>query len=121
MIKVILFALYILLLGACTNNEKEEPEGGPCTYETKIYPATVIAIENIDSIHADILFRITDEEGQLYRDSVSWYMENKSPIELARIEKESVTVGKKFKYTVCQIKTGSCNPHIESLLLEKFE
>jgi len=120
MFKIVIVSSFILMLISCTNSENAEPEGGPCTYETKIYPATVIAIDNMDSTYADILFSINDEAGRLYRDSVSWYMETKGWLELAQIKKDSIVVGKKYKYFVDKIKTGSCNPHIEKLLLEKF-
>lgn len=116
-----LLVVFITLLFTGYNcNSHEEPEGGPCTYETKIYPATIIAVEKTDSLHAELLFRIEDEYGKIYRDSVSWYMENKNRLKISDLKKDSVIPGKKYKYMIDLIKTGSCNPHIERLTLEKY-
>jgi len=116
------FFYYILLAvtaHAC-NDDSAEPTGGPCSYTTKIYTATVIDIEKKDSTHADIFFRINDEAGNLYRDSVSWFIENNNWLEISQVEKDSILTGKKYKYQVDKIKTGSCDPDIEKLTLEKF-
>ena len=116
-----IYFLTLLFYSCNSNNGKDEPAGGPCTYETKFYPATIIAIEKIDNLNADIIFKIEDEVGQTYRDSVSWYMEKQSWISFSQIEKDSITVGKKYNYHLDRIKTGSCNPNMEMLTLEKFE
>lgn len=118
-----LFCCFIaaVLIACNSNKEKEEPTGGPCSYETKIYPATVIKIEKKDSLKADIIFRIDDNTGRLYRDSVSWYMEKREWILLSMIEKDRIGVGRKYQYEVQRIISGSCNPAIETLKLEKYQ
>ena len=77
-------------------------------------------IEQKDSLQADILFRIEDETGKLYRDSVSWNMEKKEYAQLSTIKEDSIRVGNKSRYVVKQITTGHCTPKIEILLLEKY-
>ena len=109
-------ALFPFLL-SCNSNE---PDGGPCTYDNKVYPATVISIEKKDSLYAELLFRIEDESGKLYRDSVSWFMENKHWLKISDLKKDSITPGKKYKYRIDLLKSGSCNPNLERLTLEKY-
>lgn len=118
MVKQFCFVIIVVLL-SCNNNG--QTEGGPCTYDTKIYPATVIGIEKKDSLYADIIFRINDDTGNIYRDSVLWSIESNRLIEMILIEKDSIAVGKKYQYRIDNIKTGTCNPNIERLKLEKFE
>lgn len=105
------FTLFSLL--AC--NSMNEPDGGPCTYDKKIYPATVIGIIKKDSLGADIIFRVNDLNGNIYRDSVLWSMEKKELMPLALIGKDSIAIGKKYTYDVWKIIDGHCNPNIETL------
>jgi hypothetical protein len=116
-----IFCFVLSVIIGCNCNNIGLPEGGPCTYETKNYPAIVIGIEKQDSLNADIIFKIETGTGEVYHDSVSWYMENNSWILISQIEKDSISIGKKYKYRLDFIKTGSCNPHIERLTLEKFQ
>lgn len=111
-----------LLLSSCNcNNGNDEPAGGPCAYETKIYPATLILVKRKDRFTADLIFKVTDKNGTLYRDSVSWYKENNNWINVPDILENEITVGKNYKYIIEEIKTGSCTPRIEKLILEKFD
>ena len=111
-----IFLIYIIalfpFLFSCNSNE---PDGGPCTYDKKIYPATVIGIVKKDSLVADIIFRVNDLSGNIYRDSVLWSMEKKEMMPFAMIEKDSIAVGKKYTYDVWKIIDGHCNPKIETL------
>ena len=107
----------LVILVAC--NSRDEPDGGSCTYDKKKYPATVIGIEKIDSLNAEVYFRVNDSLGNVYRDSVTWSREKKEWMSLAKIEKDSISVGKKYTYEVWKIITGHCNPDIEILKLEE--
>ncbi len=114
------FTIIILAaLPAC--NGINYVDGGTCKYENKIYPAVVIKIDKKDSLNADILFRINDETGNLYRDSVSWNMEKKEYALLSMIKKDSIRMGNRYRYVVKQITEGSCVPKIEILILEKYK
>lgn len=90
-----IFLIYIiaffLFLFSCNSNE---PDGGPCTYDKKIYPATVIGIVKKDSLVADIIFRVNDLSGNIYRDSVLWSMGKKELMPLTMIEKDSMLLAK---------------------------
>jgi hypothetical protein len=108
-----------VVLRAC--NGWDEPDGGPCSYDKKKYPATVIGIEKKDSLNAEVYFRVNDLSGNVYRDSVSWSMEKKEWMALAKIEKDSISIGKKYTYQVWKILTGHCNPDIKLLELEEYK
>jgi len=126
-LKLFVQASYLLLFIILTfnvvscNNDKGEPAGGPCTYDKKYYPATVIDIDKKDSLNADIIFRVSDLNGNIYRDSVSWYIEKKEWTLFSKIEKDSILVGKKYMYEVWEMTDGACNPHVEILKLEAFK
>ncbi len=109
------FHVSITIFITSCSNIGEEPDGGPCTYDKKIYPATVIGIIKKDSLVADIIFRVNDLNGNIYRDSILWSMEKKELMPLAMIEKDSIAVGKKYTYDIWKILTGHCNPKIETL------
>jgi hypothetical protein len=109
----------LVVLVAC--NSWDEPDGGSCIYDKKKYPATVIGIEKKDSLNAEVYFRVNDSLGNVYRDSVTWSREKKEWMSLAKIEKDSIAVGKKYTYEVWKIITGHCNPDIEILKLEECE
>ena len=74
----ILLSLTITILILSCNNSGNEPDGGPCTYDKKKYPATVIGIEIKYSLSAEIIFRVNDLNGNIYRDSVLWNMEKRN-------------------------------------------
>jgi hypothetical protein len=115
-----LSGLFIITgLLACADAKKKPSGGGPCTYEITVYPATVIHIKTEGT--TDILFRVEDLNGALYRDSVSWFKEKNSSLEKELIEWDSIRVGKKYKYEIMKITTGSCDPKIEMLTLEEFD
>jgi hypothetical protein len=42
-------------------------------------------------------------------------------IDLTEIDTLKVKIGTFFKYKIMDIETGSCSPHLEQLVMEKFE
>ncbi len=113
-VRTLLTLMLTIFITSCSNSG-EEPDGGPCTYDKKIYPATVIGIIKKDSLVADIIFRVNDLSENIYRDSVLLSMEKKEMMPFAMIEKDSIAVGKKYTYDVWKIIDGHCNPKIETL------
>ncbi len=109
-----LFAL-IHIPASCTNDEMS---GGPCTYNTEVLPAEVIAIAQMDSTSADLIFRVREEDGTIVKDSVSWYMQNNSRVPLEQIKKEGITIGSVCSFEIMTIVEGACNPYIQKLKLE---
>jgi len=121
MYKLVLSCFFFVILFPSCNSQPEKTVGGPCTYETKIFPATLTVIKRKDWFTADLIFRITDNNGALYRDSVSWYIENKAWVNVPDILEKEIIVGNNYKYIVEEIKTGTCTPKIEKLTLEKYK
>jgi hypothetical protein len=103
---------------ACNYNKKQ-PSGGPCKYETIIYPAAVIAVDTGNS--PDVIFRVKDLSGVVYRDSVSWFKEKAISLTREKIIQESIRMGNRYKYEIMKITSGSCDPQIETLKLEKYK
>jgi hypothetical protein len=117
--------LLLLTAVACNNNSENRGEdgpedGGPCRYETVHLPATLLAVIKKDSTGADLLFRVQDKTGRLYRDSVSWYMQEQELVPLSRLEKDSIVVGKQYRYQVQKLVSGSCKGRLEQLLLQEY-
>jgi len=120
--KFILFIpVFVFMLFAGCNSQTKETADAPCTYTTKTYPATLVLIKRKDRFTADLIFRVTDNNGSIYRDSVSWFIENKSWIQVPDILEKEITIGNNYKYLIEEIKTGNCNPKNEKLTLEKFD
>lgn len=125
--KTIYCVIFIFCIGlpliAAIISCNQNIDGGSCTYNTILLPAEVIAIIPLpyDSTRSDILFKITDSTGNIYRDSVSWSMKTKGYLNNTQIIKDSITIGKKYTYTISKILTGHCDPDIEILELKKFK
>ncbi len=118
--KNISLLLLVMLLLAC-NNTSNNADGGPCAYKEDIHPARLIKLETNDSLVYDALFEIeaglqsTDK-----KDTVSFNRLNNRYIEKAQIEKDSIAEGKIYKYIIQTITSGSCDPDIRIILLEKY-
>ena len=121
--KRILYLLTIAaIINSCKNGKKEIPAGGPCSYEDKIYPAKLIRLDpSPDSSEYDAWFEIDrlNDAPPDYRDTVH-YSQHNSRIPAEQIKKDSIAIGNLYKYVESIIKSGSCNPHIESIRLERY-
>ena len=104
-------------LCSCNRTAHENPAGGPCTYETHVYPIKVIQIVKKDNLHSDLLFE-RNREGII--DTVSYYQSVHEWIKQEDLIKSGIETGKVFKWKEEKILTGSCTPNIETLLLEKY-
>ena len=114
-----LISCFILVTVYACNNANVD--GGPCKYNTEVLPAEVIDIEMVDSTHADIIFRIKEEAGEILKDSVSWYMQNHHWVTLEQLEKEKITIGAICTFEVMTIVDGACNPYVQTLKLDKLQ
>lgn len=120
--------LYLLTLSAlissCNNGKKEKeiPDGGPCSYEEKIFPAKLIRLDATpDSSVYDAWFEVNklNDAAADHKDTVHYSPDN-SRIPVEQIKKDSIAVGNLYKYVVSTIKSGTCNPHIERIILERY-
>ncbi|MFM9943670.1 MAG: hypothetical protein ACKVQB_00410 [Bacteroidia bacterium] len=117
----LLITLFLLttLISSCKYCQGQV-DGGPCSYETKLFPAEVIDIFKIDSTYSEVYFliknyRLTDEDIITYSSEFSGYINTDT------LQKKEIKIGSLFTYEIKDILTGHCSPHLERLLLIKYE
>lgn len=119
--KNISLLLLITLLQLACNNTTGNVDGGPCTYKEDIHPAKLIKLETNDSLVCDALFEIeAGLQSAGKKDTVSFNQLNNRYIEKTQIENDSIAEGKVYKYIIQTITSGSCNPDIRTIRLEKY-
>jgi hypothetical protein len=111
--------IFIGVLAAC-NNSKEEPNGGPCTYQSEYYPAKLIILEKVDSAFFDGWFEVPMGPDGSRLDTINFHRQNNQYISAADISSGKVVIDSIYRYNDQFIKTGSCNPHVAMIELEAF-
>ena len=117
------WGLMVFLLMACKQcGRNEEPDGGPCSYNEYRIPARIIAFEMLDSNAFDITMKLDSNEfiAEPY-DTLNIYMEMSRFLSKQEVDSLGLKKGKALTYQLLRIKTGSCNPEINTLLLETME
>lgn len=112
--------LILVLLSSCKFHKKEIPEGGPCSYKTDFYPATVIDIFKVDYNMFDLSMTINTPNTKGV-DTIYYSYAYGRHMDSTEIKNLNVQIGTAFKYKIMQIETGSCSPYLEQLVIEKFE
>jgi len=116
---LLLYSAIIIILISC--NDDENMAGGPCTYDEKIFPATLVRLEKMDSVRYDALFIIEDSSSMERKDSIRYsILTNGHYITSAEVISDSLAIGKKYQYITQTIKSGSCNPNIDMLVLKQY-
>ncbi len=92
--------------------------GGPCSYNKTIHAAEVIGIYPTGSNSSEIELLVKFHE---VVDTLSYYIENGSYVSNFELQEKSIKIGDKLIYEEHQISTGSCNPEIYILKLEKLD
>ncbi|MBL7743292.1 MAG: hypothetical protein JNN00_07405 [Chitinophagaceae bacterium] len=111
------FLLSILI--SCNNGENAD--GGPCTYDDKILPARLISFDTINTINFDALFLIGDRNCMEWKDTMRYSaLSNHHYLSAEDIAKDSLANGKTYQYISKTIRSGSCNPHVEMLVLKPY-
>jgi hypothetical protein len=108
---------------ACNNSkhEKETPAGGPCSYKEEAHPAKLISLVTIDSTNYDALFEVsTGLQVTNKPDTMRFHFLNNTYIKGKQIKADSIAVGKIYKLIDQRIVSGTCNPHIQTIRLEKY-
>ncbi|MBI5858340.1 MAG: hypothetical protein HZB42_11920 [Sphingobacteriales bacterium] len=117
------FAAIVFITGSCSDDkkEKENVDGGPCTYEDKFYPAKLVRLEaSPDSSLYNGWFEIDNPLGSGDKDTISYMRMTNRDITKEQLQKDSIAVGNTYKYVVSTIKTGACNPDIRTIRLERY-
>lgn len=117
--------LYILamatIINSCNNGKKEIPAGGPCSYEDQFYPAKLVKLEaSPDSSTFNGWFEIDNPSGNGSKDTLSYLRLTNNSITKEQLQKDSIATGNIYKYVVSTIKTGTCNPDVRTIRLERY-
>ena len=109
------------LSGCNLFRDKHIPAGGPCEYETNYYPAIVDSVIIVDTDMIDARFLISGHNLE-QEHANSLYFSAAFGKHLSPKEADSLGIhkGAVFKYQVRDITEGTCNPHMEFLILEPY-
>jgi hypothetical protein len=111
-------AVLLTLLMACGQRQSTDVAGGPCSYDTVDYPAVILDIERFNSTECDISFLVVwDEEAT---DTILYSMQSDGFLAHTEVEKRGLVVGDTVCYKHYQISSGSCNPDMFSISLNKY-
>jgi hypothetical protein len=113
----------VMLLFSCNNiTPKEEPAGGPCSYDEYRIAARILSLEQLDSNSFDVTMKLDSNEYVVPPyDTLNIYMEMSRFLTKAEVESLGLKKGKALTYQMLRINSGSCNPEINTLLLETME
>ena len=121
--KIPSIALMFLMLAAChTGNNRKDMNGGPCSYQDKIFPARLLKLVPVDSTLYDASFAVSGRRGaDDTPDTLYFHQLTNNYIQATRVKTDSIEAGKIYRYVRQTIVSGDCNPNIETIRLEKFE
>lgn len=95
-----------------------QSDGGPCSYDTTIYPATLLQKIEINAKYYDLMLEV-EMEGK--KDTLSYAKKNNgSNIAYELIPADSLAIGSQYQYKVMRIKTGTCSPEVDIIELTPF-
>ncbi len=117
------FLAIAIIISSCVSKKKENIDGGPCSYDDKVYPAKLIKLlPTPDSSAYNALFEVDMREGVAanQKDTLDYSRVNNRSITPEQIKKDSIETGKVYKYVFSTITSGTCDPKIEMIRLEKY-
>jgi len=113
------FLTMVAISFASCNQGKGKADGGPCTYDRKVLPATLLQLQEINKNEYDAVLLVKRNEGAA--DTVYYSgMNNHHYIDREKIPRDSLVVGLDYQYIRQKIITGHCNPDVDLLILEPF-
>lgn len=119
--------LLLIAMVSCKVKPWNEPgsgdiSGGPCSYDEYRIPARIIVFEKLDSSSIEVAFKLDSNEWIVPPyDTLDFYMETGRYMTTAEADSLRLKKGKALTYLVQRIRSGSCNPEINTLLLEPME
>ena len=105
-----------VIFNAC--NVSQTPAGGPCGYNTKVHPAAIIMLDSIKNDDWDLKVCV-NIYGKI--DTISYYLHEHTYIKNSDLKRNGIQVGDTIKYVERNLKSGACNPHLLTLILEKYK
>lgn len=118
-------ALAMCMLAACqcqNGGNNGNMDGGPCAYDEYRVPARIIKFEKMDSVSIEVVCKLDSNEWvPPPYDTIDFYMEKGRFLTVAEADSLKLQKGSALTYLVQRIKSGSCNPEINTLLLEPMK
>ncbi|MGE0638294.1 MAG: hypothetical protein AB7G44_16005 [Bacteroidia bacterium] len=116
--KLIVCSLFSVILFPFIALAQGGREGGPCSYETTNYPATIIEIFEVYEGWNDIYVVIKTHEPA---DTITWSNEFGGFISTEELKASDYKIGDKLNYQIKEIISGSCSPYIKWLTKERYK
>ena len=98
-----------LAIVACGQMNRGNADGGPCSYESTPYPATVLEVDTAEVGLYNLLMAFEFGEE---RDTMWFYDANNNYVPQEDMERYEVKPGSSCSYVHKQITEGHCNPEI---------
>lgn len=100
----------------CSYFEKQVVDGGPCSYNTKIYPAKIIGFTTYDSIHWDLVF---ERKRDHLIDSFTYSYATKNYF--LKEELSKFNIGNTYQWKEMNIIDGHCTPVVTTLIMQPYQ
>jgi hypothetical protein len=108
--------------GQCNDPVGTDMAGGPCSYDEYRIPARIIVFDVLDSSSVEVSMVLDSNEHIPHPyDTLNFYLETGRFMTLAEADSLNLKKGKALTYLVQRIRSGACNPEINTLLLEPME
>lgn len=112
----LVFVLLVCLLSQCHYFGKKVVDGGPCSYNTKIYPAKIIGFTTYDSIHWDLVF---ERKRAHLIDSFTYSYATKNYF--LKEELSKFNIGNTYQWKEMNIIDGHCTPLVTTLIMQPYQ
>lgn len=112
----LVFVLVVFLFSQCQYFGKQIVDGGHCNYNTKIYPAKIVAFTTYDSIHWDLVFERNRDN---LIDSFTYSYATKNYFLLEELSK--FNIGNTYQWKEMKIIDGHCNPVVTTLIMHPYQ
>lgn len=100
----------------CNYLGKQVVDGGPCSYNTKIYPAKIIGFTTHDSIHWDLVF---ERKRDYLIDSFTYSYATKNYF--LKEELSKFNIGNTYQWKEMNIIDGHCTPVVTTLIMQPYQ
>lgn len=107
--------LWVCLFSQCQHFGKQVVDGGPCSYNTKIYPAKIVGFTTNDSIHWDLVF---ERKRGLLIDSFTYSFVSKNYF--LKEELSKFNIGNTYQWKEMNIIDGHCTPMVSTLIMQPY-
>ncbi len=100
----------------CQYLGKQVVDGGPCSYNTKIYPAKIVGFTTYDSIHWDLVFE-RNRDNQIDSFTYSYATKNY----FLKEELSKFNIGNTYQWKEMNIIDGHCTPVVTTLIMQPYQ